>query len=859
MDVATTSLKLLLPFLTFFGSFALADQGSFTNSGGSSSAEPSISSTVATPPGTLSLACPGANPTSCSGGSIGFISTDGSTSMSGSFTGGSFIESCAGGGRGGHITCGYAFTGYFSGTLTVNGSTQSINGVTYQGFGTGGAAPQGITVYNSAYIPFYYSDSWQILRSDDLLGTNQIAYGIPGSGVGQFYGAFGIALDATGRIYVSDTYNCRVVRIDDMNGTNWTTYGGTCGSGQGQFNDPSGIAVDSAGRIYVADTGNTRIVRIDDLSGTNWISYGAPGNGIGQFSGVVSLALDSSGRIYVPDTGNLRIVRIDDMFGTNWTTLTQSQPINGTTYSFASPVAVALDSAGRIYIADAEYYAGALIRVDDMTGANWTGLYFGSQGAATPNSIAVDSSGTVFAGGGIGGGVRLVDAMAGVINSTSGVLAPYGPYYVFGITPVPLPSPRPPAIPPVTTALAFANQNIGTSSASQSVTIANFGGSPLNFSSIATSAGFAYTTTCPANLIAGTNCTISVSFAPTVTGPTNGSLTITDNSGNLPSPQVVSLSGVATSPVAYVVPGSLVFPAQLLNTTSAAQSVVLENTGTGPLQVSTVTAPAPFSQTNNCSAPFVPGSACTIQVSFTPAATGLAPGSLTITSNAGTQTVSLSGTGGATSSTVTVSPAALLFPPQIVNVKSAAQVVTVANTGKTAVSNKGVTISGDFAETTTCTASLAAGKTCTVTVTFTPTVTGTETGTLTLKLATGTQTVSLSGTGSTVGGLPGVLSFSPPTVTFNNGYTIGDNPIQVVTITNASGASIGIAKLVLKGDPSFIDRSKCGSFLTAGASCSVTVMFKPTAYGTFTSTLIVTESSGAQDKVSITGVSSPSS
>jgi DNA-binding beta-propeller fold protein YncE len=47
------------------------------------------------------------------------------------------------------------------------------------------------------------------------------------------------------------------VRIDDMNGTNWTTYGGTCGPGQGEFSDPSGIAVDSGGKIYVMDTGNS--------------------------------------------------------------------------------------------------------------------------------------------------------------------------------------------------------------------------------------------------------------------------------------------------------------------------------------------------------------------------------------------------------------------------------------------------------------------------------------------------------------------------------------------------------------------------------------------------------------------------
>jgi len=84
---------------------------------------------------------------------------------------------------------------------------------------------QGTTAYNSAYTPFYFSNSGQILRSDDLNGTNLISYGTQGSDVGQFYGANSIALDSAGRVYIADTYNSRVVRIDDMNGTNWTSFG----------------------------------------------------------------------------------------------------------------------------------------------------------------------------------------------------------------------------------------------------------------------------------------------------------------------------------------------------------------------------------------------------------------------------------------------------------------------------------------------------------------------------------------------------------------------------------------------------------------------------------------------------------
>jgi hypothetical protein len=409
---------------------------------------------------------------------------------------------------------------------------------------------------------------------------------------------------------------------------------------------------------------------------------------------------------------------------------------------------------------------------------------------------------------------------------------------------------------PLPTSFTFANQNVGTTGPAQQFTITNFGGSPLDLS-FAASSGFVDSTTCPAALVAGSNCTVFVSFAPTITGAATGSLLVTDNSGNLGSQQTVALSGFATKPVAYVVPGSLLFPAQVVNTASAAQSVVLLNTGNGPMKVATAVATTPFSETNNCTAAIAPGAACTILVSFTPTATGAAGGTLTITDNAGTQTVNLSGTGSTAAPTVSVSPAALLFPEQLLNVKSAGQVVTITNTGTTSVSSTGVTITGDYGETTTCTSSLAAGKKCAVTVTFTPTSTGTRTGTLTVNLATGAQTVSLTGAGSAFGSLPPALSPSPSPMTFNNGYTIGDNPYQIMTITNTSGASVAILKVALKGDPSIVDKSKCPAVLTAGAACSIYVVFKPTAYGTFTSTLTLTEGSGAQDKVSITGVSAP--
>jgi len=816
--------------LAAFALGASADQGGFFNTGGSLANAP-----VSSPSGTLSIV----------GSALTFTSSDATTIINATFSSDSTVENCSGGGKGGHITCSYTFTGLFSGALTVNDQVEAINGSTIQIYGTDGVIITGATGYNSAYTPFYFANSGQILRSDDLLGTNLITYGVYGSGVGQFYGSTGIALDAQGRIYVADTYNSRIVRIDDMKGTNWTTYG-TYGPGVGQFQDPQYLSIDSTGRIYVMDTGNSRLVRMDDMTGKNWAAFNGVGSGVGQLSSYIApAAFDSTGRIYIADSGNGRIVRMDDMNGTNWTSLSQSPVINGYIFSFGDPVGVALDSTDRIYVATAGTDP-SVVRVDDMTGTNWTIFY--TNKSANPNGIAIDRSGMVLVSG---DGVQTIDNMAGSLMSGPNLTIGFGPAYTFGVTPIPHPNPLPAAITYSPTSLTFASQNIGTSSPPQDVTITNFGGSPLNLNAAA-SAGFVATTVCPASLQPGT-CSIEVALLPTTAGPITGNLMLTDNSGNLGSTQTVALSGYGTAPGISVVPGSLAFQPQAVNTTSGAQSVALYNIGTGPLQLNTATAPAPFSATNNCNTNISPGGGCTISVSFKPASTGAATGALSINTNAGSQIVSLSGSGTSAAPTVLVTPAQLLFPPQLLNTKSPVQTVTITNTGKSSVTVSGASATAPFAETNTCKSSLAGGRNCVVSVTYTPSAVATQTGTLTVNLSTGAQTVSLAGSTSTKS-LPGALKLSPSLLSFQN-YTVGDNPTKAVTVTNTSAASVGIEAIAFTGSSTITESSKCPGILLAGSACTINVAFRPKTYGTFTSTLTLTEASGDQDIVPIKATS----
>jgi len=76
---------------------------------------------------------------------------------------------------------------------------------------------------------------------------------------------------ADGKIYVTDYGNHRLVRMDDIRGTNWISLG-TKGEGRSQFNFPVGL-VAWAGMIFVADEYNNRIVRIQDMNGANWATF----------------------------------------------------------------------------------------------------------------------------------------------------------------------------------------------------------------------------------------------------------------------------------------------------------------------------------------------------------------------------------------------------------------------------------------------------------------------------------------------------------------------------------------------------------------------------------------------------------
>lgn len=191
--------------------------------------------------------------------------------------------------------------------------------------------------------------------------------------------------------------------------------------------------------------------------------------------------------------------------------------------------------------------------------------------------------------------------------------------------------------------LAFSSQTVGTTSASQTITLSNTGNAVLDIDSItitgANAGEFNQTNSCSASLAGDSSCTITVTFTPTAAGPAAASVTFTDNAAG--SPQAVSLSGTGAgqtgAPIVSLSPTTLTFNGQAVGT-STSLPVTLTNTGTANLGIDNISVTGPdaeeFSETDNCGKLLAPNASCTITVTFAPTNVGIATASISITDNA---------------------------------------------------------------------------------------------------------------------------------------------------------------------------------------------------------------------------------
>jgi hypothetical protein len=170
-----------------------------------------------------------------------------------------------------------------------------------------------------------------------------------------------------------------------------------------------------------------------------------------------------------------------------------------------------------------------------------------------------------------------------------------------------------------------------------------------NFSTIVGSAGYNFDPT-------GNNNTVTITFNAATARYVRANITANSgwNAGQLSDFEVFpSGGGGTTSATLSASPSSLTFPSQALNTASSAQTVTVTNTGTATATVSGIATSGDFSQTNTCGTSIAAHASCTVDVKFTPTASGTRTGNLTISSNAsnGLTVVALTGTGAGTVST----------------------------------------------------------------------------------------------------------------------------------------------------------------------------------------------------------------
>ncbi|HET9307070.1 MAG TPA: choice-of-anchor D domain-containing protein [Candidatus Sulfotelmatobacter sp.] len=602
---------------------------------------------------------------------------------------------------------------------------------------------------NNVYIP----DTYNHVVREVTGGTITTIAGIPGqagySGDGgpatsaKLYYPEGVALDGAGNIYIADNSNHRIREVNAATGTISTVAGnGACAfSGDGIAIEnslcyPSGVWADVNGNLFIADSSNQRL---------RWVSAGGimttfGGNGTAGYNGDGSQATnanlyqptgiweDSLGNFLVADQYNFRIRGITAFAALNTSASSLSYPLESVG-STSPPQQLILSAVGPVTIANISI-SGDFTESDDC-----------------PSSLPNTTTCTVYVyfapkSGGIRTGTLTV-SNNGFFNSVN-TIALSGTGSAISLTGAPI---------------NFGNQLKNTTSASKNVTVKNNGSTAILMGTITLNetTDFAIASnTCPAsgqNLAAKASCVIGVTFTPTTTGPKKGAVIVNDNDPT--SPQIIGLSGTGTSNVSLA-PNAISFAATAVGTSSAVTKVTLTNKTGVSITLSTpaITVTGPFvnAASTTCTNGLVIANlgTCIINVQFKPTAVGYASGTLSVSDTDVTspQTVALSGTGTA----LRFTPASLNFG-NVTKGQQTSSTVTLTNAGTTTVTIGGYTMTGvnssDFAYSSACGATIAAGANCSITMYFTPSITGSEKATFKVydNSPGSPQSLSLSGTG----------------------------------------------------------------------------------------------------------------
>ena len=232
--------------------------------------------------------------------------------------------------------------------------------------------------------------------------------------VARLDGPLDVAVDSSGNLYIADTGNNRIRKINTSGII--TTVAGTGAPGilgddgpatSAELKSPGGVAVDASGNLFIADTGNNRIRKVNSagiitrVAGSQTIG-GYGGDGYSAIGAGCSLnlptrvAVDSAGNLFIADRDNHRIRKVDTSgiittVAGNGTGGYNGDSIPATSAELWSPVDVAVDASGNLYIADAQNCR--VRKVDHYYSTIGTVVY---DGVDFPSGVAVDSAGDIY-------------------------------------------------------------------------------------------------------------------------------------------------------------------------------------------------------------------------------------------------------------------------------------------------------------------------------------------------------------------------------------------------------------------------------------------------------------------------------
>jgi streptogramin lyase len=318
-----------------------------------------------------------------------------------------------------------------------------------------------------------------------------------------------IAVDGAGNIYIADTNNNRILKETLSAGTYTEATVPTSA-----LSYPEAVAVDGAGNIYIADTNNNRILE-ETLSAGTYTEATVPTSAL---NGPEAVAVDGNSNVYIADSGNNRVLKETLSAGTYTETIVPTSTLN-------SPAAVAVDGAGNVYIAD---WGNNRVLEEALSAGTYTEITVSSSALNYPGAVTVDGSGNVYIADSGNNRVLKEDFT------------------------------DPPNLSFAATAMGLAS-----SDSPRVITVSNFGNSALNFSAISYPIDFPESSaatgdcTASASLAAGISCTLTVDFTPvsSLSGSTSIPLSesvkiITNTLSTSATQQAITVTGTETLPVA---------------------------------------------------------------------------------------------------------------------------------------------------------------------------------------------------------------------------------------------------------------------------------------------------------------------